>query len=131
MPPNTSLRAVARALPPHYADQATLIGAFQELWAARHFNGSRLEELFRAVQVGGRHLALPIDEYRGLESFRARNDAWTSAATELGARVVEQVLERSGVTARDVDHLYFVTVTGLATPPRVREVVTSQPPRER
>ncbi|MGZ5968473.1 MAG: type III polyketide synthase [Polyangiales bacterium] len=113
---SATVRAVARTLPPHFADQETLIAAFREHWATKHFNVERLEELHRAVQVGGRWLALPLEAYAGLQTFRARNDAWTTAALEIGARAIEDALEQAGCTAREIDHLYFVTVTGLATP---------------
>lgn len=116
MNPSASVSAVARVLPPHYADQDTLIAAFRAHWAKQHFNLERLEQLHRAVQVGGRHLALPIEAYESLRTFQQRNDAWTTAAVELGARAITEVLEKSGRSAREVDHLYFVTVTGLATP---------------
>jgi alkylresorcinol/alkylpyrone synthase len=110
------IRAVGRALPPHYASQEQLIAAFRELWATRHFNVERLEDLHRAVQVKGRHLALPIDRYPALVSFQQRNDAWLRAATGLSETVVRQALDTAGLSPSDVDHVFFVTVTGLATP---------------
>jgi alkylresorcinol/alkylpyrone synthase len=123
MPSSTSgpdrppfIRAVARALPPHYASQEQLIAAFRELWSTRHFNVERLEDLHRAVQVGGRHLALPLEDYPALVGFQQRNDAWIRAATDLSEAVVRQALERSELTPEAVDHVFFVTVTGLATP---------------
>jgi alkylresorcinol/alkylpyrone synthase len=106
----------ATALPPHYADQETLIGAFKEAWAEAHFNPARLEQLHRAVQVEGRHLALPIERYAGLRSFAQRNDAWIAAATDLGEEALRRALLRADLTPRDVDHLVFVSVTGIATP---------------
>ena len=87
-PSAPSIRAVARALPPHYASQEQLIAAFRELWATRHFNLERLEDLHRAVRVNGRHLALPLEEYAPLVGFQQRNDAWIRVATELGEQVV-------------------------------------------
>lgn len=110
------IRAVGRALPPHYATQEQLIAAFRELWATRHFNLERLEDLHRAVQVGGRHLALPIERYPELVTFQQRNDAWIRAATELSETVVRDALEKTQLTPADVDHVFFVTVTGIATP---------------
>jgi alkylresorcinol/alkylpyrone synthase len=114
--PNPSLRSVGTALPPHYADQETLIATFRTHWAKEHFNVERLEELHRAVQVGGRHLAVPLEDYPGLSDLRARNDAWIRVATDLGEQAVRQALERAGLSVREVDHLFFVTVTGIATP---------------
>lgn len=111
------IQTVHRALPPNYATQDELLAAFRGLWAqGGMFNLERLEELHRAVGVTGRHLALPLADYAALTSFRARNDAWIAAATELGAQAVRGALERCGLGPRDVDHLFFVTVTGVATP---------------
>ena len=115
-PTSARILAVSRALPPHYVDQDTLLIEFRELWGQKHFNLERLEQLHRAVRVGGRHLALPIGEYRALESFSARNAAWIDAAVALGEDAVRAALRAADLTPGDVDHLYFVTVTGIATP---------------
>jgi len=63
------IAAVGSALPEHFYDQETLLAAFREQWAERYFNLRRLEELHRNVLVGGRHLALPIEEYSKIESW--------------------------------------------------------------
>ncbi|HEY0783585.1 MAG TPA: type III polyketide synthase, partial [Thermoanaerobaculia bacterium] len=60
------IAAVGRALPPHYYDQETLLAALRERWAERLFNPERLLRLHQNVLVGGRHLALPIEEYAAL-----------------------------------------------------------------
>lgn len=111
-----SIDAVSRALPPHYASQEQLIAAFREMWTKEHFNLERLEDLHRSVQVGGRHLALPIAEYDALTTFQARNDAWVRCALEVGADAVTKALTQAGLKATDIDHIFFVTVTGLSTP---------------
>ncbi|MCA1827895.1 MAG: type III polyketide synthase [Myxococcales bacterium] len=108
--------SASQALPPNYVDQDTLLAAFRAQWGKKHFNLDRLEQLHRAVQVGGRHLALPLREYEQLESFAARNAAWTRVATEVGEEAVRKALLAADVAPSQVDHLYFVTVTGIATP---------------
>jgi alkylresorcinol/alkylpyrone synthase len=110
------LCSVGRALPAHYADQETLTAALRELWATQHHNPARLEELHRSVQVKGRYLALPVDSYAALDTFERRNDAWLRCAEDLGAEAVSRALELAGLGPREVDHLMFVTVTGIATP---------------
>jgi alkylresorcinol/alkylpyrone synthase len=110
------IRSVGTALPPHYADQETLIAAFRTHWAKEHFNLERLEDLHRSVQVGGRHLAVPLEDYPGLKDLQSRNDAWVRVSTEVGEQAVRQALQRAGLAPSDVDHLFFVTVTGIATP---------------
>lgn len=108
--------SVSTALPAHYADQETLIGAFRDLWGAAHFNPERLEQLHRAVRVGGRHLALPLEAYPDLKSFAARNTAFIRVATDLGEEALRGALEKAGIGPRDLDAIFFVTVTGIATP---------------
>lgn len=110
------VRAVARALPPHFASQDELVAALRALWSKEHYNVERLEDLHRSVQVGGRHLALPVHEYAALTTFRQRNDAWTRAALDLGETALRRALDDAGVAPSELDHLFFVTVTGLATP---------------
>ena len=110
------IRAVGRRLPPHYAPQEQILDALRELWQTRHFNVERLEDLHRAVMVSGRYLALPIEAYLPLESFQQRNDAWLRAAVDLAEDAAREALARAGLEPRDVDHLFFVTVTGVATP---------------
>ena len=61
--------SAAAALPESYADQETLLAAFRAHWGRKHFNLDRLEQLHRAVRVGGRHLALPLEQYAQLDSF--------------------------------------------------------------
>jgi alkylresorcinol/alkylpyrone synthase len=114
--PGPRLLSTGRALPPHFADQETLLARFRALWSERHFNLERLEQLHRSVRVGGRHLAIPLDDYDKLTTFAQRNDAFISAAVDVGAAALQAALDRAGLHPRDLDHLYFVTVTGIATP---------------
>jgi len=108
--------AVGAAFPPHYYDQEQLIAALRRAWGERHYNLERLEALHRNVLVGGRNLALPIEEYETLTTWGRANDAWIRVAEEVGGRAVLDGLERAGLEVADVDTLFFVTVTGVATP---------------
>lgn len=110
------IAAVGSALPPHYYNQDELLAALRERWAGRYFNLERLERLHRNVLVGGRHLALPIEEYGGLTTWGRANDAWIRVAQEVGEAAVLDALKRAGLATSDVDALIFVTVTGVATP---------------
>ncbi|HXV65040.1 MAG TPA: 3-oxoacyl-[acyl-carrier-protein] synthase III C-terminal domain-containing protein [Vicinamibacteria bacterium] len=103
------------ALPEHYYSQDDLSAALKKHWADKLFNPERLEQLHRNVLVSGRHLALRLDEYEGL-SFKGANDAYLRCAVDLGARALEDVLERSDLTPSEIDHLFFVSTTGIATP---------------
>ncbi len=110
------IAAVGRALPPHYYDQAALLASLQRRWADKFFNPDRLERLHRNVLVGGRHLALPIEEYDRLATWGDANNAWIRVAQEVGEQAVLDGLARANLSTADVDALIFVTVTGVATP---------------
>ncbi|MCB9681282.1 MAG: type III polyketide synthase [Alphaproteobacteria bacterium] len=110
------IAAVGTALPPHFYDQDTLIRAFEALWTKEHHNTARVRQLHEAVQVGGRHLALPMEAYAELKDFGDANDAWIRVGLDVGQQALEQALALAGLTPRDVDALFTASVTGVATP---------------
>ena len=110
------IASVGSALPEHFYDQETLLSAFREQWAERYFNLRRLEDLHRNVLVGGRHLALPLEEYPRIESWGQANDHWIRVAQEIGGDAILSALESARLSPSDVSAFFFVTVTGIATP---------------
>ena len=110
------IAAVGSAFPPHAYDQATLFAAIRDHWAERYFNLDRLEQLHKNVLVGTRHLALPLERYAELDGFGESNAEWIRVAEEIGAEAAARVLDRAGLPPSAVDAIYFVTVTGIATP---------------
>ena len=115
-PAHPAILSVGRALPPNYVDQETLIQALTTYWAAKHHNAERLADIHRAAKVGGRHLALPLAEYPALDTFGKSNDAFLRVGAEVGEEAIRRGLAAAGLSPRDVDHLWFVTVTGISTP---------------
>ncbi len=109
------ITSVGTAAPPHYYDQEALLAAFQAAWSLQHHNPRRVEQLHRAVQVGGRHLALPIEDYLELD-FQQANSAFIRVGTEIGAQAIGRALEAAGLVPTDIDALFTTTVTGVATP---------------
>ena len=119
MPPGVPIpriTATATALPAHYASQDDILAALRDYWGAAHFNVDRLEDLHRSTQVAGRHLALPLADYPALDTFAKRNDAWIRVATDLAEQAAADALRTAGLVPADIDHLFFVSVTGVATP---------------
>ena len=95
-----SILSVGRALPPNYVDQETLISALSAYWGEKHFNVERLADLHRAAQVGGRHLALPLNEYAALDSFARCNDAFLRVATGWPAPGSRRATSRTSSSSR-------------------------------
>jgi alkylresorcinol/alkylpyrone synthase len=112
-----AIRSIGRALPANRYASETLSEALFEAWGAPEEKRPRLERLHRAIGVRYRHLALPIEGYRALgSSFAKANEAWLRVGTELGGEAVLAALRTAGLGPRDVDHLFFTTVTGVAAP---------------
>lgn len=110
------IAAVGRAFPPHYYSQEQLLTAAREHWGAQLFNPERLGQFFQNVLVGGRHLALPLERYPKIKTWGEANDAWIEIAENVGAKAVEQAMQGAGIPLSALDALYFVSVTGIATP---------------
>lgn len=108
--------AIGKAFPPNYYDQDAILGALRDAWGQRHYNLDRLEALHRRVLVGGRYLALPIEEYRTLTTWGKANDAWIRVAQQVGEQAIRKALACAGLEPGEVDALTFVTVTGISTP---------------
>ncbi len=115
-----AILAAATALPPNVIEQQSLAALLKALWGEKYDQSRRwrstFEQIQRSVRVDRRYLALPVSEYPALDSFTKTNAAWTRVAPELGAAAAQSALDAAGMTARDVDHLFFVTGTGIATP---------------
>ena len=108
--------SVGTALPDHVHTQQELIAAFERVWATTHHNIARVRQFHEAVQVGQRHLALPLDRYETLSGFGEANDAFLDVGTTLAMRAITRALDAAGLTPGDVDVVYSTTVTGVATP---------------
>lgn len=108
--------SVGTALPKHYYSQEDLLDAFKETWGRQHHNTSRVEQLHRAVMVGGRHLALPMDAYLHLDSFQDANDAFIRVGTEIGGTAITRALQGVDLRPQDIDAIFFTSVTGISAP---------------
>ena len=108
--------SAASAFPAYYYRQEEITAAMQKLWAGRPSSLERLESFHQNMQVNGRYLALPLEEYLRPSGFQERNQAWIRTATDLGEKVVCQLLEHANVSAEVIDQIVFTTITGIAAP---------------
>ncbi|QKG22350.1 chalcone and stilbene synthase domain-containing protein [Actinomadura verrucosospora] len=105
--------AVRTVLPEHRYEQRQITEAVA---GSVRTDERLLERLHSATQVSGRNLALPIEDYLGLDGFTAANDTYIATALDLTERAVRQALDGAGLDPAEVDHLVFCSSTGVATP---------------
>ena len=111
------IAAVGRAFPRHYISQSNVTAMLNALWSASKYSPRQLERIHKNVAVGGRHCALPLDAYANLKNdFTAANNAFISTAVDLGEQAILDAMAAAHLDTQDIDHLFFVSVTGLATP---------------
>ena len=76
----------------------------------------RLLPVFDHGAIETRRVCMPIAWYAAPHDFREKNDRYIEHAVRLAGQAAGRALERAGLTPRDVDHVVFVSSTGLATP---------------
>ena len=75
-----------------------------------------LRRFHQTVKVNHRHLALPLEQYPGLNDFGHTNSVFIAHAVDLGSAAVSAALEDAGFGPEDVDMIISTTVTGVAVP---------------
>jgi alkylresorcinol/alkylpyrone synthase len=112
----TRIAGVASALPRHYYRQEEIAQALKRHWSNGLGNPKVLDRLLDRVGVDGRYLALPIEAYDNLTTWGKSNNAWIEVAEDLAEQSICRALTRAGLCEADLDAIFFVSVTGVASP---------------
>jgi alkylresorcinol/alkylpyrone synthase len=107
---------VASTLPAHLYHQKQITDALVEHWGARLEAPELLRRIHSRVGVDTRHLAFSLEQYGQFKTWGQSNRAWLKVAEELGTKAIDAVLDHSGFVRADIDALYIVSVTGVASP---------------
>jgi alkylresorcinol/alkylpyrone synthase len=110
------IASVGSAFPKHYYPQPVLAAALKKYWDSRLRNPDVVDRMHAHAEIDGRFLSLPIDEYYRLATWGQFNDAWIECAQELGQRALCDALAGAGLAPQDIDALFVVSVTGIASP---------------
>lgn len=110
------IASVASAFPKNKYDQYVLLAALKKHWGPKMENPQFIERLHGRVGVDTRSLALTIEEYEALTSWKQANDHWISIATDLGSEALAAACARADVDPKKLGAIFFVSVTGVASP---------------
>lgn len=107
--------ASATAVPPHRISQDEAREAAARVYRGRH-ELERLLPVFGRTGVETRYLIRPLDWYAEERSFEERNAQYVEKGADLAEEAVRECLQKAKLPADRVDHVFFATTTGLATP---------------
>ena len=110
------IAAVASALPEHRYHQSLITAALKHHWQDRLEKPDLLDRFHSRAGVQYRHLALPLERYPEFETWGQTNSAWLEVAEALGARALDAACRRAGLARSELDALYVVSITGVASP---------------
>jgi alkylresorcinol/alkylpyrone synthase len=107
---------IVTAQPPYEVDQeaATAFARARFEQGIPHID--RLLPLFANTGIRTRRLCKPPEWYESDHGLDEKNAAYIEAATSLCADAGRKLLRRRGLSPADIDRVYFINTTGLATP---------------
>ena len=109
------ITGIATALPPTVVTQDVVRRAIERVHEGRP-EVTRLLKIFATCGVETRHFAFPLEYYCSGRGFEQRNADYVEEGVKLAERAARAALRNARIEPDQVDHLIFVTTTGLATP---------------
>ena len=110
------IASVSSSFPATRYHQSTVTEAFRAHWGERLENPELFARLHSRTGVQYRHFSFPMNEYEELQNFGRSNRAWMKVAQELGEQAIDRALHASGLERSELDALFVVSVTGIASP---------------
>lgn len=111
------LTSVATALPRHQVDQNDAKRFATGLFSSAFGDARRrLLEVFDHSGVESRRVCMPLEWYETPHGLAETNALYLEQGLELAREAAAGALARAGLSAREIDHIVFVSSTGIATP---------------
>src|SRR5450432_1953572 len=104
------------AFPANKYDQQAITARLQQQWSQQLPRPETLSRLHTRCGVETRNLVLPLEAYANVNSWGKANDIWIEAAQTLGRDAICRAITPAGLMPHDIDALFFVSVTGVASP---------------
>jgi len=104
------------AFPENVYRQAEITAALKDVWGSRLERPAVLDRLHSHCGVEQRHLVLPLEGYHNVTTWGQANNLWIDFAQKLGRDAICRAITPLGLMPADIDALFFVSVTGVASP---------------
>jgi alkylresorcinol/alkylpyrone synthase len=104
------------AFPENIYRQAEITAALKNVWGSLLERPAVLDRLHSHCGVEQRHLVLPLEGYHNVTTWSQANNLWIDFAQKLGRDAICRAITPQGLMPADIDALFFVSVTGVASP---------------
>lgn len=111
-----SITGIETIVPENVYRQDFVSDFVQQLFGGSSLNVERLLPIFANTGIDKRHFCMPVEWYGKPHSLSEKNTLYTQHAIRLASEAVRKLCQQAQITPQDIDHLFFVSTTGLATP---------------
>ncbi len=118
------IASVASTTPPQQVRQCDVKRLAREFFASSIKDIDRYVSVFDNAAIETRSLAAPVDWYLRPHGMGESNDLWIEVTCALGAEAARKCLAEADLEPGDVDHVFFVSTTGMAAPSVDARIIT-------
>lgn len=131
----TKIASVGIGVPSHTLDQETVKSLVKKIFVNEKRMINRLLTVFENAAIQSRQFVVTPDWFETTQDFKTRNDLYIKHAVDLSLIAIEDCLTNQSflqktVPISDIDHIIFVSSTGIATPTIDVHIINRLPFRE-
>ncbi len=108
--------AVGTAVPPFCFEQQDIRELVRQHFQEKLECTQSLIGVFNNVHVHRRFFCVPLEWFERHHSFSEKNEEYIRWSERLSIEAIERCLEKADLGPQDVDHLVFVSTSGMSTP---------------
>ncbi|WP_170007059.1 type III polyketide synthase [Bacillus fonticola] len=129
------LLSVAHMDPPYEVKQDSVVEFAREIFAESYRDIDRLLTVFQNGNIKSRRFSKDLTWFQTPHSLAEKNDAYLETAEKLGTMVVikclrESTFLQSPIPYEEIDAIFFVSTTGMATPSMEARIMNKLPFRQ-
>lgn len=113
---NPKIAAVTTAVPINRVEQSTAKEFARRIFSSRTNDIERLLSVFDNSQIHTRYFSKPLEWFDQSHSLSEKNQAYIESSTALSLEASQKVLDNCGISPKEIDSIFYVNTTGLATP---------------
>ena len=110
------IHAVGTAVPPYLMTQSAAKSIAHEHFSDKIEGLQKYLRVFDNALVAERHFCVPPAWFRNTYSLEAKNRTYLEWALKLSIAAILDCLDKSGTAPDEIDHIVFVSSSGIATP---------------